>query len=127
MVSLIKFEIESFVKGYHAYQYQWSPNVDEVLQAKIELTNIVGKYAVCVLLYDRVMGHLKLGKSEHFAKTVFYFLRADALSSCTVVIKGKAVNLGVGEDIQVPCKLEFIGQKKYREILHMDPELNKLD
>ena len=113
MVSLIKFEIESLVKGYHAYQYQWSPNVDEVLQAKIELTNIVGKYAVCVLLYDRVMGHLKLGKSERFAKTVFYFLRADALSSCIVVIKGKAVNLGDGEDIQVPCKLEFIGQKKY--------------
>ena len=59
MVSLISFEIESFVKGYHLYQYDWSPKVDEVLKAKIEPTNIVDKYAVCVLLHDRVVGHLK--------------------------------------------------------------------
>jgi hypothetical protein len=57
MASLISFEIESFVKGYHAYQYEWSPRVDEVLKAKIEPTNIVDKYAVCVLLHDRVVGH----------------------------------------------------------------------
>ncbi len=115
MVSLITFEIESFVKGYHAYQYDWSPKVDEVLKAKIEPTNIVDKYAVCVLLHDRVVGHLKRGKSGRFAKTVFYFLRADAYSSCTVIIKGKAANLGDGEGMQVPCKLKFIRQKKICE------------
>ena len=107
MTSLISFEIESFVKGYHAYQYEWPPRVDDVLKAKIELTNIVDKYAVCVLLHDRVVGHLKRGKSGRFAKTIFYFLRADTYSSCTVIIKGKAVNLGDGEGMQVPCKLKF--------------------
>ena len=99
--------------------------MDEVLQAKIEPTNIVDKYAVCVLLNDRVVGHLKRGKSGRFAKTVFYFLRADAYSSCMVITKGKAVNLGDGEGMQVPCKLEFTGQKKYIEIL--EKELNKLN
>ena len=64
------------------------------------------------------MGHLRLGKSGRFAKTVFYFLRADTYSSCTVIIKGRAFNLAGGElGMQVPCKLEFIGQKKYVEIL----------
>ncbi len=119
MVSLITFEVKSFVKGYHAYQYDWSTKVDEVLKAKIEPTNIVDKYALCVL-HDRVVGHLKLGKSGRFAKTVFYFLRADAYSSSTVIIKGKAVNLGDGEGMQVPCKLKFIGQKKYVEILQKE-------
>ena len=66
---------------------------------------------MCVL-HDRVVGHLKRGRSGLFAKTVFYFLRADAYSSCTVIIKGRAVNLADGEGMQVPCKLEFIGQKK---------------
>ena len=47
-----------------------------------------------------------------------YFLQADTYSSCTVIIKGKAVNLGDGEGMQVPCKLKFIaiGQEKYVEI-----------
>ena len=125
MTSLISFEIESFVKGYHANQYEWPPRVDDVLKAKIELTNIVDKYAVCVLLHDRVVGHLKRGKSGRFAKTIFYFLRADTYSSCTVIIKGKAVNLGDGEGMQVPCKLKFTGQEKYVEILQK--ELKKLD
>jgi hypothetical protein len=93
MASLIPFEIESFVKGYHAYQYEWSPIVDEVLKAKIKPTNIVDKYAVCVLHHDRVVGHLKRGKSGRFTKTIFYFLRADTYSSCTVIIKGKDQNV----------------------------------
>ena len=109
MVSLA-LEIESFVKGYHAYQYVWSPKVDEVLKAKIEPTNIVDKYAVCI--YRQY-------------KTVFDFLRADAYSSYTVIVKGKAVNLGDGERMQVPCKLKFTGQKTYVENLEKD--LKKLD
>ena len=75
--SLITFEIESYVKGYHAYQYEWTPKVDEVLETKMEPTNIVDKYAVCVLYRNRVVGHLKRGKTGRFAKTIFYFLRAD--------------------------------------------------
>ena len=71
------------------------------LKAKIEPTNIVDRYAVCVLLYDRVVGHFKPGKSGRIARAI-YFLRADTYSACTVTIKGKAVNLGDGEGMQVP-------------------------
>ena len=42
-------------------------------------------------------GYLKKGRTGRFAKTVFYFLRADEKGSCTAAVKGKAVNLENGE------------------------------
>ena len=63
------------------------------------------------------MGHLQLGKDEKFAKTVFYFLRADEYGSCDVLIKGKSVNLGDGDGMQVPCSSNFTGRKKFIDIL----------
>ena len=44
---------------------------------RTEPENFVDKYAVCTLKVDEVVGHLKKGKTCRFAKTVFYFLRAD--------------------------------------------------
>ena len=105
MSSKIEIEIESFVMGYHAYRFDWKPRVGTVLEAIPEPTNPIDKYAVCMLLGDKVVGHLKRGKSGRFAKTISYFLQADPCSSCRVIIKGKAVNLGDGEGMQVPCKL----------------------
>ena len=35
------------------------------------------KYAVCVKKENKIVGHLPLGKSGKFAKTIFYFLRTD--------------------------------------------------
>ena len=73
------------------------------------------KYAVCVKKEKKIVGHLRLGKSGKFAK--FYFLRADELSSCKIVVTGKSVNLGDGEGMQVPCKLIFTGIEKSIDIL----------
>ena len=56
-------------------------------------------------------------KMESFAKTVFYFLRADEYGSCNVLIKGKPVNLGDGDEMHVSCTLNFVGQKKFICIL----------
>ena len=44
---------------------------------------------------------LKLGDNGRFAKTIFYYMRADTRNSCSVVVKGKAVNLGDGDGMQV--------------------------
>ena len=38
---------------------------------------------------NEIVGHLPLGKDGKFAKTVFYFLRADEYGSCNVLIKAK--------------------------------------
>ena len=44
------------------------------------------------MIGDEIVGHLKKGRTGGFAKTVFYFLRADEKGPCTAVVKGKAVN-----------------------------------
>ena len=78
---------------------------------------MVDRYAVCVKKYNEIVGHLQLGKDRKFAKTVFYFLRADEYGSCDVLIKGKLVNLGDSDGMQVPCSLNFTGRKKFTDIL----------
>ena len=77
-----------------------------------EPRNIVDKYAVSVQRDGEVVGHLMKGKSGRFAKTIIYFLRADKKNDCTVVVTGKAINRGDGEGMQVPCTLNFKGQKE---------------
>ena len=79
--------------------------------------NPKNKYAVCVKKENRIVGHLALGKSGKFAKTIFYFLKADELSCCKTVVTGELVNLGDGDGMQVLCKLMFTGVKKCIEIL----------
>ena len=59
-----------------------------------------------------------------FAKTIFYFLRADLRSSCSIIVQDEAVNLGDGEEIKVPFKLRLSGQRKFVNVLQQ--ELNKL-
>ena len=75
------------------------------------------KYTVCIKKENRIVGHLPLGKLGKFAKTIFYFLKADELSSCKIVVTGKRVILGDGDGMQVPCKLMFTGVKKCINIL----------
>ena len=63
----------------------------------MESRNKVDKYVVAVEGKDgNVIGHLPLGKSGKFAKTVFYFLKADKSHLCKISIIGKAINAGDG-------------------------------
>ena len=103
------FEKISYVKGYHAYKDLWIPVKGEYLRCEREPDNVMDKYAVCVKKENVIVRHLLLGKSGKFAKTISYFLRVDELNSCHLVVTGKHVNLGDGDDMQVPCKLHFAG------------------
>ena len=117
IVVTTNFEIDSFVKGYHEYKNIWTPKIGETLSTEREPGNLVDKYAVCVKKNNEIVGHLQLGKDGKFVKTVFYFLRADEYGSCDVLVKGKPVNLGDGDGMQVPCSLNFTGRKKFIDIL----------
>ena len=75
------------------------------------------KCAVCVKRNECIVGHLLLVETSNFAKTIFYFLRADKYSICEVEITGKPINLGDGEGMQVPCKLKLTGRSKFVNIL----------
>jgi len=46
--------------------------MEQALKAVPEPKNVVDKYAVCVMLSDEIVGHLKKGRTGHFAKTVFF-------------------------------------------------------
>ena len=109
MVVTTDFDVDSFVKGYHEYKSIWTRKIGEMLLTEREPGNMVDKYAVCVKKENEIVGHLPLGKDGKFAKTVFYFLRADEYGSCNVLIKLKTVNLGDGDRMQVSFTLNFYG------------------
>ena len=87
------------------------------MYGEIEPHNSVDKYAVAVKKDEKMVGHLPLGENEKFAKTTFSFLRADPYGKCNITVTGKAVNLGDGDGMQVPCILHLSGQKSMVEIL----------
>jgi len=118
IVRLIPHEMNAFVMGYHVYKNNWTPSVGDEFQGFMESTNIMDKYAVAVKKDDgEVIGHLPLGKSGKFAKTIFYFLKTDKTHGCTITVTGKAINARDGLGMKVPCKLSFIAEKKFIDIL----------
>ncbi len=55
--------------------------------------SVVDKYASCMKKIDTIVRHLPKGPNDRFAKTNFFFLRADEFSSCTVLIKRQPIKL----------------------------------
>ena len=117
--------MDSYIKGYQEYKGIWTPTVEQALKAVREPKHVADKCAVCAMLGEEIVGHLKKGRTRRFAKTVFYFLRADEKGSCTAIVNGKAVNLGDGETMQVPCTLHFNGTAtKFIDVLRQQLQRN---
>ena len=110
-------DIISNIKGYHVYKSVSTPTLQEQVYGEIEPRKPVDKYAVAVKKDEKVVGHLPLGENGKFAKTIFYFLRADPYGKCKITVTGKTVNLGDGDGMQVPCILHLSGQKSMVKIL----------
>ena len=115
IIKLEEYRLTSHVKGYHEYKGIWKPEIGDVLKTKREPEKNPDKFAVAVMKEkkkekDVVIGHLKKEKSGKFAKLFSYFLKNEC-SSCEVIIKGKSVNFGDGEGVQVPCELVITGYK----------------
>ena len=118
IVLIRSYEIDSFITGYHVYKADWTPFVGEKLTGVMESTNLIDKYAVAVKRSDEsIVGHLPLGKSGKFGKTIFYFLKANEKHSCVINVLGKATNAGDGLGMKVPCRLLFFAKEKYINVL----------
>ena len=118
IVLIRSYEIDSFIMGYHVYKADWTPFVGEKLTGVMESTDLMDKYAVAVKRSDEsIVGHLPLGKSGKFAKTIFYFLKANEKHSCVINVLGKAINAGDGLGMTVPCRLLFFAEVKYINVL----------
>ena len=105
---LLQFRINT-VMGYHDYQSIWNPIEWIQLDAKMEPTKAIDKFAVEVIKNDRVVGHLPKGRTGRFAKTVVYFLRASSNNACTVTFTGRPLNAGDRLGMKVPCHLHLSG------------------
>ena len=92
-------------------------NCEEESETEMEPDNVMDKYAVCVKKSTSIVEHLPLGKNGKFAKMIFNFLRADQDAEYKVVITGKEVNLGDGNEMQAPWKLKISGPRKMVELL----------
>ena len=118
IVLIRSYEIDSFIMGYHVYKADWTPFVGEKPTGVMESTNLMHKYVVAVKRSDEsIVGHLPLGKSGKFAKTIFYFLKANEKHACVINVLGKAINAGDGLGMKVPCRLLFFAEEKYIIVL----------
>ena len=89
----------------------------ECLLSQWEPENPEDRYAVCVKKEIEREESLSLGRLGKFAKAIFYFLKANKLSSFKVIVTGKPVNLEGGDTMQMPCTLIFCEVKKCINIL----------
>ena len=112
IVKLKSCAVNAFVMSYHVYKKNWTPFFGDELQGFMEPTNKLDKYAVAVRGKD-VIGHLPLGKSGKFAKTVLYFLKSDKNHHSKITVTGKATNAGNGLGMKVPCQLFFLAEEKF--------------
>ena len=69
----------------------WIPVIGERLLSQREPDNPEDKYDAYVKKENKIVGHLLLGNSVKFDKTIFYFLRANEVCSCKVIMTGKMV------------------------------------
>ena len=119
-----EYRLKSHIMGYHVYQASWRPTYNEKLQTRREPENFKDPLAVCVVKNGEIVGHLRKGGNGRFARTISYFLRADADNQCRVVVTGVPVNDNDGMGMKVPCELIFNGQRPFIAILRR--ELSKM-
>ena len=117
IVLITTLDLKTFIKKDHMYKDIWTPKQGEQLDVLMENDNRMDKFTKCVKNNEKIVEHLKKGKSRRFAKTIFYFLHSDAYSSALAKVGGKWCNLDNGEGMQVPCKLSRSGQPKFVSLL----------
>ena len=55
IVLIKEFNVESHIKGYHAYMKKWEPKKDKTLTTRLEPENANDKFAVAVEKNDKCL------------------------------------------------------------------------
>ena len=105
-------QIESFVRGYHAYMDIWSPVIGEELWLKRGPENADDEYAVAAVNDSHIVGHVP----RLLSSIIFHFL-ARPCNKGLAEITGSKINQGTGYGLEIPCVLRFYGPSKYLERL----------
>ena len=86
----------------------WTPKVgDENVCLKSENENQHGKFAVAIVLEERIVEHVP----KNLSKIFYQFMK---IPNCTIRCKvtGKHLSLGAGYGFEIPVQCRFIGAKK---------------
>lgn len=104
------FNINSYIRGYHAYMDVWTPVLNEELILKREPTNARDSNAVAVKKEEVIVGHVPFNVNP----CISAFLRHDTnrSSGFATVISDK-VNKGAGYGLEIPCEYSLCGPKPY--------------
>ena len=102
------FEIDSYVRGYHAYMDVWSPVIGETLLVKREPSNVKDRHAVASFKEDAVVGHVPYNIAPRFSQ----FLRRD-VNKAFAEVTGEKVNREAGYGLEIPCVYRLYGPKVY--------------
>lgn len=103
-----ELEIQSYIRGYHAYKDVWAPVVGQTLVLRREPTNTKDQNAVGIYFDDLLVGHVPCNLSSKFSQ----FLRRDCNKSFAEVT-GDKVNRGGGYGLEVPCVYRLYGPAVY--------------
>ena len=103
-----QYDLVSFVRGYYTYMNAWTRKVgDENFCLKPENENQHDKFAVAIVLKERIVGYVP----QSMSKIVHQFMK---IPNCTIGCKvtGKRVNRGAGYGLEIPVQNRFIGAEK---------------
>ena len=59
----------------------------------------------------QVISHLKKGKTGRYAKTVFYFLRANPMNTASITVTVRRVIFKDRQGLQIFCTILFKGEE----------------
>ena len=99
-------EVQSYVRGYHAYKDIWNPRIGEVLPLEPEPNNSEDRFAVAIKRTGSVVSHVPL----NLAPLVSAFLRRD-VNKGLVEVTGPKINGGAGYGQEFRCTYNFYGAK----------------
>ena len=102
------YEFDSFIRGYHLYQYIWTPAKGETYSCTCEAGYEQDCNAVAVMYEDRVVGHISLVISNCIS-----LLLTLLGSFLQTKVTGERINRGRGAyGLEVPCKYRISEQEK---------------
>ena len=58
MADKLRLCVKGIVRGYHVYKDDWTPDVGDRFDGRIEKENRFDRYAVAVVVRDSVVGHV---------------------------------------------------------------------
>ena len=105
-------EVNSYIRGIHAYDRNWKPHVGEILPLQREPDNPKDSFAVAVHKQADIKGHVPRRLSHLFST----FLQRD-FSEGEAEVTGERLNRGAGYGVEVPCTYRLFGKKLYLDRL----------